>query len=133
VLYNYLSNAIKFTPEDGRIDVHVVADEPGLFRIDVRDNGVGISEDDLGKLFVEFQQLDASAAKKYQGTGLGLALTKRVVEAHGGRVGVKSVLGQGSTFSATLPRVTSATPDAAEPGESVKNEDGERGKGAHVP
>jgi len=58
----------------------------------------------LSRLFVEFQQLDASAAKKYQGTGLGLALTKRLVEAHGGRVSVHSVPGEGSTFSAILPR-----------------------------
>jgi signal transduction histidine kinase len=61
----------------------------------------------LGKLFVEFQQLDGSAAKPHQGTGLGLALTKRIAEAHGGRVAVRSTPGQGSTFSAVLPRAMS--------------------------
>lgn len=104
VLYNYLSNAIKFTPGDGRIVIRVLPDGPALFRLDVEDNGVGIARADIGRLFIDFQQLDGGAAKKYQGTGLGLALTKRVVEEHGGRVGVKSEPGRGSTFSAILPR-----------------------------
>ena len=99
ILYNYLSNAIKFTPDGGRILVRVVSESPSLFRIDVEDTGVGIPSEQLGKLFVEFQQLDASAAKRHQGTGLGLALTKRIVEAHGGRVAVRSTPGHGSTFS----------------------------------
>jgi PAS domain S-box-containing protein len=107
ILYNYLSNAIKFTPEGGRILVRVASESPSLFRIDVEDTGVGIPSEQLGKLFVEFQQLDASAAKRHQGTGLGLALTKRIVEAHGGRVAVRSTPGHGSTFSAVLPRATS--------------------------
>ena len=104
VLYNYLSNAIKFTPEGGRVVVRVAAEGPTLFRIEVEDTGIGIPPEELGKLFVEFQQLDASAAKRYQGTGLGLALTKRIVEAQGGRVAVRSTPSQGSTFSAILPR-----------------------------
>src|SRR5580765_4139662 len=111
ILYNYLSNAIKFTPSGGRITIRILPEGPALFRIDVEDTGVGIAADDLGKLFVEFQQLDASAAKQYQGTGLGLALTKRLVEAQGGRVAVSSTPGVGSTFSAILrrvPRVASA-------------------------
>src|SRR5678816_1798990 len=107
ILYNYLSNAIEFTPGGGRILVRVVSESPSLFRIDVEDTGVGIPSEQLGKLFVEFQQLDASAAKRHQGTGLGLALTKRIVEAHGGRVAVRSTPGHGSTFSAVLPRATS--------------------------
>ncbi|HEV8324101.1 MAG TPA: PAS domain S-box protein [Myxococcota bacterium] len=105
VLYNYLSNAIKFTPDGGTVAIIVNAEGPDLFRLAVEDTGIGIAPDDFGKLFVEFQQLDASAAKKYQGTGLGLALTKRIVEAHGGRVHVQSVPGQGSTFSAVFPRM----------------------------
>jgi protein-histidine pros-kinase len=104
ILYNYLSNAIKFTPEGGRILVRVASESPSLFRIDVEDTGIGIPSEQLGKLFVEFQQLDASVAKQHQGTGLGLALTKRIVEAHGGRVAVRSTPGSGSTFSAVLPR-----------------------------
>jgi PAS domain S-box-containing protein len=108
VLYNYLSNAIKFTPEDGRVTVSAAPAGPDLFRIEVEDTGIGVSPDNLSKLFVEFQQLDASAAKKYQGTGLGLALTKRLIEAQGGRVEVQSVLGVGSTFAAILPRAALA-------------------------
>ncbi|HEX2454671.1 MAG TPA: PAS domain S-box protein [Vicinamibacterales bacterium] len=104
ILYNYLSNAIKFTPAGGRIVVRITGDGPSLFRIDVEDTGVGIPPERLGRLFVEFQQLDSSAAKRYQGTGLGLALTKRIAEAHGGRVAVRSTPSQGSTFSAILPR-----------------------------
>jgi len=108
ILYNYLSNAIKFTPEGGRIDIRISPEGPDMFRIDVEDTGVGISDEDLGKLFVEFQQLDGSISKKYQGTGLGLALTKRLAQAHGGRVAVRSTPGKGSVFSVVLPRVTSA-------------------------
>jgi PAS domain S-box-containing protein len=104
ILYNYLSNAIKFTGEGGRVIVRAMEDGPEYFRLEVEDTGVGIAATDLGRLFVEFQQLDASPAKKYQGTGLGLALTKRIAEAHGGRVDVRSVVGKGSTFSVILPR-----------------------------
>jgi len=99
-----LSNAIKFTPEAGSVAVRASAVGSELFRIDVEDTGIGIPPEHLGKLFVEFQQLDASTAKKYQGTGLGLALTKRIIEAQGGWVEVQSAVGKGSTFSAILPR-----------------------------
>jgi signal transduction histidine kinase len=106
ILYNYLSNAIKFTPEDGRVTIRVVPARKGWFRLEVEDTGIGIREEDIGRLFAEFQQLDTRAAKKYQGTGLGLALTKRIVEAQGGSVDVRSVVDKGSTFSATLPLVS---------------------------
>jgi PAS domain S-box-containing protein len=105
VLYNYLSNALKFTPDEGRIEVAVLPESPETFRLEVQDTGIGIRSEELARLFVEFQQLDSSAAKKYAGTGLGLALTKRIVEAQGGRVGVESVVGKGSTFFAVLPRI----------------------------
>jgi protein-histidine pros-kinase len=104
ILYNYLSNAIKFTPDGGSITISIVPAGPDALRLDVTDSGIGIAEENFGKLFVEFQQVDASAAKKYQGTGLGLALTRRIAEALGGRVDVRSALGKGSTFSAILPR-----------------------------
>jgi protein-histidine pros-kinase len=104
ILYNYLSNAIKFTPEDGHIQVQVSSVGAEHVRIDVIDTGIGIAEEHFPKLFVEFQQVDASATKKYQGTGLGLALTKRISEALGGTVEVSSTPGKGSTFSAILPR-----------------------------
>lgn len=103
VLYNYLSNAIKFTPEEGSIIIRVVG-EGAWFRLEVQDTGIGIRPKDMDLLFKEFQQVDGSSSKEYQGTGLGLALTKRIVEAQGGRVGVESILGEGSVFFAVLPR-----------------------------
>jgi signal transduction histidine kinase/DNA-binding LytR/AlgR family response regulator len=108
VAYNYLSNALKFTPEGGRVTVRVRPDGDHAFRLEVEDTGMGIEAADLGRLFVEFQQLDGSAGKRHQGTGLGLALTRRLVEAQGGSVGVRSAPGEGSVFHATLPRVTTA-------------------------
>ena len=104
VLYNYLSNAVKFTPEGGRVVLRARADEGDRFRIEVEDTGIGIKPDEEHKLFIEFQQLDAGSTKKFAGSGLGLALTRRLVEAQGGTVGVRSVFGSGSTFFATLPR-----------------------------
>jgi PAS domain S-box-containing protein len=104
VLYNYVSNALKFTPEGGRVVVRARADSPDFVRIEVEDTGIGIAPKDLHRLFVEFQQLDSGAAKKHAGTGLGLSLTRRIVEAQGGNVGVDSVQGKGSTFFAVLPR-----------------------------
>jgi signal transduction histidine kinase len=105
VLYNYLSNAIKFTPEGGSVALRFKPDRSDRFRIEVSDNGIGIKAEDTARLFVEFQQLDAGSAKKFPGTGLGLALTKKIVEAQGGWVGVRSMPGLGSTFFAVLPRV----------------------------
>src|SRR5581483_10386858 len=104
VLYNFLSNAIKFTSEGGRVIVRAKTDREAALRLEVEDSGIGISERDVESLFVEFRQLDAGAAKKHAGTGLGLALTKRIVEAQGGVVGVKSELGKGSTFYAVIPK-----------------------------
>jgi len=104
VLFNYLSNALKFTLPKGRITVRVIAEADRFFRLEVEDTGIGISETDLQHLFQEFHQLDAGVAKQFQGAGLGLALTKRIVEAQGGRVGVRSEVGVGSTFFALLPR-----------------------------
>ena len=95
VLYNYLSNAIKFTNDGGHVQVRARPEGPDMFRLEVEDDGIGIAENDLGRLFVEFQQLDAGAAKRHSGTGLGLALTKRIVEAQGGSVGVRSTPGPG--------------------------------------
>jgi signal transduction histidine kinase len=116
VLYNYLSNAIKFTPEAGRVALRVRPDGGERFRIEVEDTGIGIKPEEEHRLFIEFQQLDASSAKKFAGSGLGLALTKRLVEAQGGTVGVRSVFGSGSTFLATLPQqVTAQTADMTSP------------------
>jgi PAS domain S-box-containing protein len=104
VAYNYLSNALKFTPDGGRVTIRIMPEGPECFRLEVQDTGVGIAPEDIGRLFVEFQQLESGAGKRHQGTGLGLALTRRLVEAQGGAVGVRSTPGQGSVFHATLPR-----------------------------
>jgi len=104
VLYNYLSNAIKFTAAGGRVIVRAMSEGPDHFRVEVEDSGIGISAADLPRLFTEFQQLDAGYSKQHQGTGLGLALTRRLVEAQGGRVGVRSTIGVGSVFYAVLNR-----------------------------
>ena len=113
VLYNYLSNAVKFSGERGRVQVRALSPETYTLRIEVEDSGIGIRPDDLGLLFSEFKQLDASAGKRYQGTGLGLALTRRIVEAQGGTVGARSTFGQGSVFHAEIPRaITGSDPSA---------------------
>ena len=104
VLFNYLSNALKFTPPNGSVAIRILAEADTWFRLEVQDNGVGISQEDQKGLFKEFHQLDTSVAKQFQGAGLGLALTKRIVEAQGGRVGLVSEPGAGSTFFALLPR-----------------------------
>jgi PAS domain S-box-containing protein len=112
VLYNYLSNAIKFSHEHGRVEVRLGTDGADHFCVEVQDWGIGIKAEDRNRLFIEFQQLDASTAKHYKGTGLGLALTKRIVEAQGGSVGVRTEFGVGSTFVAKLPkRVTARSAD----------------------
>jgi PAS domain S-box-containing protein len=112
VLYNYISNAIKFTPNGGRISVRAVVESDEFLRIEVEDTGVGIDAADFARLFVEFQQLDGSPGKRYQGTGLGLALTRRITEAHGGWVEVRSAKGCGSTFCSTFPRRNTARPSS---------------------
>jgi PAS domain S-box-containing protein len=110
ILYNYLSNAVKFTPDGGHITVRAKPEDKRSFCLEVADTGIGIPDQDIPKLFIEFQQLDAGSAKKYQGTGLGLALVKRIVEAQGGTVGVRSKLGVGSVFYAILPRCAAPSP-----------------------
>ena len=114
VLYNYLSNAIKFTAEHGRVTVRAFAQGPDHFRLEVEDTGIGIAPADLPRLFSEFQQLDAGYSKQHQGTGLGLALTRRLVQAQGGSVGVRSTLGVGSVFYFVLNRIHGADAVRAE-------------------
>ncbi len=105
VLYNFLSNAIKFTPAGGRISVRAWALDALQLRLEVEDTGIGIEAAQLPRLFTEFQQLDTSYSKQHEGTGLGLALTRRLVEAQGGSVGVRSEPGRGSVFHAVLNKV----------------------------
>jgi signal transduction histidine kinase len=109
VLLNLLSNAIKFTTNGGRITLGARLEDDGRrVRVAVSDTGIGIAPADQRKLFQEFVQLDASPSRHYEGTGLGLALSRRLVELHGGAIGVESELGKGSTFWFTLPRAAAA-------------------------
>jgi signal transduction histidine kinase len=101
VLLNLLSNAIKFTPEGGRIEVGAQAVD-GSIEVSVTDTGIGIAPEDQEAVFEEFRQVGA-AEKKVEGTGLGLALSRKFIELHGGRITVKSEVGQGSTFGFTIP------------------------------
>lgn len=103
VLLNYLDNAIKFSRTDGRVVVKVLMPRHDRVRIEVEDEGIGISSADQARLFVRFQQLSAGATKVYEGTGIGLALVKQIVEAQGGQVGVLSDSGKGSVFWAEWP------------------------------
>jgi signal transduction histidine kinase len=101
VLLNLLSNALKFTPEGGRIDVRAGLQD-GVAEVSVSDTGVGIAPEDQEAVFEEFRQV-GTASKKVEGTGLGLALSRKFIELHGGRIWVKSQVGVGSTFTFTLP------------------------------
>ncbi|HET6602211.1 MAG TPA: HAMP domain-containing sensor histidine kinase [Gaiella sp.] len=101
VIFNLLSNAVKFTSEGGSVDVTATQGK-GEVRVSVADTGPGIADDDLGRIFEEFQQTEAGA-RQHEGTGLGLALSRRFVEMHGGRIWCDSEVGKGSTFVFTLP------------------------------
>jgi signal transduction histidine kinase len=101
VVLNLLSNAIKFTPDGGRINVRAVPDDGGV-EVSVSDTGLGIAPEDQEAIFEEFRQV-GTAAKKVEGTGLGLALSRKFIELHGGRIWVHSQVGAGSTFTFTIP------------------------------
>jgi protein-histidine pros-kinase len=103
ILYNLMANALKFTDEGGKVGVVVKPFGNDRFRVAVRDSGIGIRREDFPRLFTEFEQLDAGSARRYEGTGLGLALTRRIVELQGGAIAVESEPGCGSTFTVDLP------------------------------
>ncbi len=102
VLLNLLSNAVKFTPEGGRIDVRAALLDGGA-EVSVADTGVGIAPEDHEAVFEEFRQVGTDYARKHEGTGLGLALARKFVELHGGKIWVQSQVGQGATFTFTIP------------------------------
>jgi len=127
ILYNLLSNAIKFTPERG--DVYLTADlvTPSeglgfcsmgegqrLLRVSVKDTGIGIRPEDMDRIFNEFEQADSSYTRRYEGTGIGLSLTKRLVEMHGGLIRVESRVGEGSIFSFVMPLFERKTEEATD-------------------
>jgi two-component system, sensor histidine kinase and response regulator len=102
ILFNLLDNAIKFTPTGGKVILRVVAEE-NLAVLQVQDQGIGIPEQQIPLLFQKFHQLNAGYERQYRGTGLGLALTKQLVELHGGWIDVESTVGLGSVFTVRLP------------------------------
>ena len=117
VVENLCGNAVKFTPRGGRVMLDVTWDEPvGMVQIRVSDTGIGIAEADQGRIFEKFVQVDAGTSRRYNGTGLGLALAREYTEMHGGTIQVESELGQGSTFTVRFPRDCSGasrqTPDS---------------------
>jgi signal transduction histidine kinase len=102
ILWNLLTNAIKFTPEGGTVTLRFwVEDNTAIFQIE--DTGIGIPEEQQPLLFEKFQQLDTPLRRRYEGTGLGLALTKQLVELHRGRIEVESTVGIGSIFTVWIP------------------------------
>jgi signal transduction histidine kinase len=109
VLTNLVSNAIKFSPRHGVVDVGVEAAAAGRLRFFVSDQGAGIAECQRGRLFTKFQQLDSSDTRCKNGTGLGLAISKAIVEQHRGEIGVQSRVGRGSTFWFELPGVAASS------------------------
>jgi GAF domain-containing protein len=111
VLINLVGNAIKFT-DAGEVAIKAEANN-GAFHVSVRDTGPGISDADQAKLFQEFQQADNAITRKKGGTGLGLAISKRIIEMHGGKIWVESQVGQGSTFTFTLPVIVERQVEAA--------------------
>ena len=106
VLYNLLSNAIKFSKDSGQLTVKARRLVPHEFELQICDTGIGIKAEDMGRVFNEFEQLDSGTARRFLGTGLGLALTKKIVEFQGGRISVESEPGKGSVFTVVLPVVT---------------------------
>ena len=106
ILVNLLSNAVKFTPEGGRVGVSATAADRVVTIAD-RDTGVGIAPEDQAAIFEEFRQVGRDDTRTQEGTGLGLTLAKKFVDLHGGRIGVQSRVGQGSTFSFALPAAES--------------------------
>ena len=102
IFYNLLSNAVKFTPEGGKVTTNLDI-TPIMLQVEVIDTGIGIAEEDQMKLFAPFTQIDTSKSRRFGGTGLGLALTQRLIELHGGEICVSSEEGRGSTFSFSMP------------------------------
>ena len=106
MLYNLLSNAVKFCDDGGKVDIHARRLDAHRLEVRVRDTGIGIKSDDINRLFTEFEQLDSGTARRFEGTGLGLALTKKIVEFQGGQINVESETGKGSVFIVILPVMT---------------------------
>jgi signal transduction histidine kinase len=112
ILVNLLSNAVKFTGKGGTVEVRGAPEEGGRVRISFSDTGVGIAPEDVERLFDKYEQARSRATRGEKGTGLGLYITKQLVELHGGEIKVKSEIGKGSTFSFTLPAARDDSPQS---------------------
>ncbi|HEV8662211.1 MAG TPA: MASE1 domain-containing protein [Candidatus Methylomirabilis sp.] len=124
ILFNLLSNAVKFTPDGGKVTLQARHLDSDWVEVAVADTGVGIPPEEQGKLFREFVQVSSAAGKRHEGAGLGLALTKKLVELHGGRIGLESAVGRGSRFAFTLPVAQPLA--ASRPAERAEEAPGER-------
>ncbi|MFZ5876866.1 MAG: ATP-binding protein [Nitrospirota bacterium] len=124
VVLNLLFNAIKFSNSGGRVTLRWGRSAEGQLQVQVMDTGIGISESDLPKLFKRFSQVDATTSRRYEGTGIGLALAKEIVELHGGRINVNSEPGRGSTFTVTLPLLLEAPHDESTEEQAPQESDG---------
>ena len=104
-IFQLVDNGIKFTPDGGKVNVQVGVDDLGIHFV-VSDTGIGIPEDRIHEIFEPFHQLDGSPTRRYGGAGLGLALVKIIVDAHGAKLSVKSQEGKGTKFEFTIPSVS---------------------------
>jgi signal transduction histidine kinase len=103
VVLNFLSNAVKFTPNGGRVEVGARLEPDGTIVINVTDTGIGMAKDDIPRALSPFRQLESSLGRKYEGTGLGLPLVKSLLELHQASLHVESTVGVGTTASAHFP------------------------------
>lgn len=104
VFLNLLNNALKYTPAGGKIKISAVqAEENGWLKVLVEDNGPGIPAADLERIFERFYRVEKTRSRDYGGTGLGLPIARRVIEAHGGQIGLESIVGEGTRAWFTLP------------------------------
>ncbi len=118
IVYNLLSNAFKFTPEDGKISIHLSKEKVDKIRLSVSDTGIGINKDLKAKIFERFYQIDASQTREYEGSGIGLALTKELIDLLGGEIHLDSQQGKGSTFTIIIP-ASPVAPDESEMNEEI--------------
>jgi signal transduction histidine kinase len=114
IVHNLINNAVKFTSHHGSVTISAVETPTGTV-VEVRDTGIGIKPEDQARLFEEFRQVDGSTSRGYEGIGLGLALSKRLVELQGGRIWVESAPGRGSAFRFLIPRLPLVSPAKSEP------------------
>jgi signal transduction histidine kinase len=115
VLTNLIGNAVKFTPNLGKVSMVVNSRKDAWLQVSITDTGPGIPPEEAGKIFDEFYQMSQPGRDKSKGVGLGLAISKKLVEMHGGKIGVESVVGRGSSFSFTIPADNPHDTDATVP------------------